>query len=139
MLGRTKRASACLVISTVLSGCGTSSGSPITPDPAGAAKPRRIVVLGDSLGVSPSADESFPAVLRPRVASSAMAITNASRGGETTGGGLARLKPLLDADVTVLVVALADCWPLRPEPATRRPMTFHRAEASVSRSRFQER
>jgi acyl-CoA thioesterase I len=88
-------------------GCGAEGASPLAPAPP-AQPTRRVVVLGDSLGVSPSLPESFPAMLQARIASQRLpwAVTNASRSGDTTAGGARRVEPLLQADVGVLVVAL---------------------------------
>jgi acyl-CoA thioesterase-1 len=69
---------------------------------------RRIVVLGDSLAVSPSPGESFPARLQTRIARDGLpyTVTNASANGETTDGGMRRLTAALDTDVAVVVVEL---------------------------------
>lgn len=69
---------------------------------------RRIVVLGDSLAVSPSLEESFPAELRARIERLGLrwTVTNAGVNGDTTAGGMRRLEPLLAADVGVLVLEL---------------------------------
>jgi acyl-CoA thioesterase I len=69
---------------------------------------RRIVVLGDSLGTWPTMAESFPSVLQTNVVAEQLpwTIVNASRSGDTTAGGAARVGRLLDAEVSILVVAL---------------------------------
>jgi acyl-CoA thioesterase-1 len=65
-------------------------------------------VLGDSLAVSPSMAEGFPAQLQPRIDRAGLGwrITNASVTGDTTADGLRRLPPLLTSDAGVLIVAL---------------------------------
>jgi acyl-CoA thioesterase-1 len=70
--------------------------------------PRRIVVLGDSLTVSPSFDESFVARLDSMLGSkrSRWTLMNAGVRGDTTSGGVQRVQGLLADDVGVLVVAL---------------------------------
>jgi acyl-CoA thioesterase-1 len=69
---------------------------------------RRVVVLGDSLAVSPSPGDSFPARLQTRIARDGLryTVTNASANGETTDGGMRRLTAALDTDVAVVVVEL---------------------------------
>jgi acyl-CoA thioesterase-1 len=69
---------------------------------------RRVVVLGDSLAVYPSRDESFPAELQARIERAGLGWTviNAGVSGDTTTGGLRRVDRLLADDVGVLVVAL---------------------------------
>ena len=69
---------------------------------------RRVVVLGDSLAVSPSADESFPSELQARITRRGLpwTVANAGISGDTTSGGIGRLEPLLGSDVGVLVLEL---------------------------------
>jgi acyl-CoA thioesterase-1 len=90
-----------------LSACGSNAARtlPTSPDPASI---RRIVVLGDSLSVSPSMAESFPANLQKRIEDRRLpwTVTNAGVYGDTTGDALQRLDPLLTNDLGVLVVAL---------------------------------
>src|SRR5215213_8910376 len=89
---------------TLLGGCESSATS---PSPI-AITNRRIVVLGDSLAVSPSMAEAFPTQLQARIDRAGLnwRITNASVSGDTTADALRRLPPLLTDDVDVLVVAL---------------------------------
>jgi acyl-CoA thioesterase I len=79
---------------------------------------RRIVVLGDSLAVSPSAAESFPAELQRRLTASypGWLITNASVSGDTTAGGLQRVDEALTADTRILVLELGANDGLRGVP-----------------------
>jgi acyl-CoA thioesterase I len=99
------------VLAAVLAsfGCG-GAPSPAAPSPASSHAPsiRRIVVLGDSLAVSPSLEESFPARLQARIAQAGLrwSITNAGVSGDTTADGLRRLPGLLAADVGVMIVEL---------------------------------
>jgi len=76
--------------------------------PASPAAVQRVVVLGDSLAVSPSVDQSFPARLQTRIAAAALrwAVTNAGVSGDTTSEGVRRLEPLLTGDVGILVLEL---------------------------------
>ena len=67
-----------------------------------------MVVLGDSLSVTPTPGESFPAVLQGRIAAARLpwTVTNAGVFGDTTADGLRRYEPLLQDDVRVLVLEL---------------------------------
>ena len=67
-----------------------------------------VVVLGDSLAVTPSMAESFPAVLETRIAGGSLpwTVTNASVSGDTTADGMSRYTPLLQHDVGVHVLEL---------------------------------
>ena len=69
---------------------------------------RRVVVLGDSLAVSPSPDESFPSELQARITRRGLpwTVANAGISGDTTSGGVRRLEPLLASDVGLLVIEL---------------------------------
>jgi acyl-CoA thioesterase-1 len=82
-------------------GC-TSSG--VTPGDAAT----RIVVLGDSLAISPRADLAFPAVLQSRLSHEAgtFSITSVSANGATTADGLARLDDALADHPAILIVEL---------------------------------
>jgi acyl-CoA thioesterase I len=77
-------------------------------------------VLGDSLAVSPSMGESFPARLQARVTSAGLpwTITNAGVSGDTTGDGMRRAEALLATDVGVLVLELGANDGLRGIPTT---------------------
>jgi acyl-CoA thioesterase-1 len=67
-----------------------------------------IVVLGDSLAVSPSHTQNFPAELQARlsVGHSGWTIVNASYRGDTTTGGAQRFERALTAATKVLVLEL---------------------------------
>jgi acyl-CoA thioesterase-1 len=107
--GPAPRISAALAIAAalVVSGCGSNAARtlPTSPDPASI---RRVVVLGDSLSVSPSIAEGFPTYLQRRIEDQRLpwTVTNAGVFGDTSGDALRRLDPLLTNDVGVLVVAL---------------------------------
>jgi acyl-CoA thioesterase-1 len=75
---------------------------------ADAPVPRRIVVLGDSLAVSPSKTGGFPALLQQRVdaAYPGWIVQNEGVGGDTAAGGLQRLDGVLTDDTAILVLEL---------------------------------
>jgi acyl-CoA thioesterase I len=68
----------------------------------------RIVVLGDSLAVSPSKVESFPAQLQKRLNKSGgqWTVTNAGVHGDKTAGGLGRFNAALPPDTRILILEL---------------------------------
>jgi acyl-CoA thioesterase I len=82
--------------------------SPTPPGPASNAAIRRVVVLGDSLAVTPTVAESFPSRLNARIQQQGQPwiVTNAAISGDTTADGVRRLSSLLTSDVGVLVVEL---------------------------------
>lgn len=67
-----------------------------------------VLVLGDSLAVSPSRAEAFPAVLQKRLdaAGRGWTVNNAGVAGDTTTGGLRRFDQALTSDTRVLVLEL---------------------------------
>ena len=69
---------------------------------------KRVVVLGDSLAVSPSRDEGFPSALQKRISEARLdwTIVNAGLRGDTTGGGLRRLDDVLSLRPDVMLIAL---------------------------------
>ena len=89
-------------------GAGTSPTSPGQVPAEARPQIRQILVLGDSLAISPSRAQSFPAVLQARIDELRLpwTIVNAGVGGDTTSGGLRRVDALLGADVGVLILAL---------------------------------
>jgi acyl-CoA thioesterase-1 len=100
-----KRAALTALVAAALSGaCGAQATSPSPSDPSA----RRIVVLGDSLSVTPTRAESFPAVLQTRIKDRGLnwVVTNAGISGDTTAGGLRRVDALLGNDVGVIVLEL---------------------------------
>jgi acyl-CoA thioesterase-1 len=76
--------------------------------PSAEAPVRRLVVIGDSLSVYPSADQSFPAELQRRIDEQGLpwTVTNGGISGDTTSGGAARLDDALAGDVGAIVIAL---------------------------------
>jgi acyl-CoA thioesterase-1 len=90
--------------------CGSTSmpSAPTSPTVDAASITRRIVVLGDSLALSPSRDDNFPAELQKRLDARQLrwTVTNASVSGDTTSGGLRRLNAALTSDTHILVLAL---------------------------------
>ncbi len=89
----------------MLIGCG---GENRQAAPSETTAPGRVVVLGDSLAVSPTRAESFPAVLQQRLTAEGLPweIVNAGVSGDTTGGGLARLDNLLASNPQLVILAL---------------------------------
>jgi len=80
--------------------------------------PRRIVVLGDSLALSPTMSTAFPALLQQRLDAvhPGWVVTNESVGGDTTAGGLRRLEGVLVADTSILILELGANDGLRGTP-----------------------
>jgi acyl-CoA thioesterase-1 len=101
------RAGLCLLLAATLE---ASCASPSAPTGNSAARPEpfTIVVLGDSLSVSPSSAESFPAVLQSKVAAVAPGSTviNAGVAGDTTLRGLRRFDAAIQGHPDVLVLEL---------------------------------
>jgi acyl-CoA thioesterase I len=94
---------------------GSSSADPqdVTPLRRG-----RVVVLGDSLAVSPDRSRAFPSHLQAEIQrrGAPWVVVNAGINGDTTTGGLRRVEALLDKDVDVLIVALGANDGLRGVP-----------------------
>jgi acyl-CoA thioesterase-1 len=88
-------------------GAGACS-SPAAPESSSSPAIRRVVVLGDSLAVSPTLAESFPSRLNARILQQRLRwiVTNAGISGDTTTDGVRRVSSLLTSDVGVLVVEL---------------------------------
>jgi acyl-CoA thioesterase-1 len=87
--------------------CG-SSAAPTTPDADIASAARRIVVLGDSLAVSPSRSQNFPTELQSRLDAThpGWIVANAGVSGDTTSDGLGRIDGALTADTGILILEL---------------------------------
>jgi acyl-CoA thioesterase-1 len=97
--------------------CGSSAPSaPGGPDAR--VPPRVIVVLGDSLAVSPSRSTGFPAVLQDRLNTThpGWTIDNQGVSGDTTSGGLRRLDAAFGSDTAILVLELGANDGLRGVP-----------------------
>jgi acyl-CoA thioesterase-1 len=76
--------------------------------PASPSATHRIVVLGDSLAVTPTRAASFPALLQARMSREGRpwTVVNAGVSGDTTAGGLRRLESALQDGADVLVLEL---------------------------------
>ena len=85
----------------------SNSSSPTSPD-SGVAVTRHVVVLGDSLAVSPSRTEGFPAVLEQRLNAqqSGWVVSNAGISGDTTSGGLRRFDQAVADGTRILILEL---------------------------------
>ncbi len=94
-----------LVPVSVLIACGSTR---LPTGPSQPSAPGRIVVLGDSLSVTPSRGDSFPAVLQKRIDAAGLRATvvNAGVSGDTTTGGLRRFDSAMAGGADVLVLAL---------------------------------
>ncbi len=111
MTNRARRIGRCYSLAALIATAACdSSSSPATPSATytGPAVPGRIVVLGDSLAVSPSTTVNFPAELQRRIETVGRrwAISNASVSGDTTAGGLRRLDAAIDSGAEILILAL---------------------------------
>ncbi len=86
---------------------GNSASSPTAPDST-ARTTRRAVVLGDSLAVSPSRDEGFPAELERRMNAQqpGWIVSNAGISGDTTTGGLRRFDQAVPDGTRILILEL---------------------------------
>ncbi len=104
MTHRSTRA-ALVVLAVLANACGGQAVQAPVSEPV---RPRTVAVLGDSLSVSPSPDESFPAVLQRRLEAEGRAwrLVSFGRNGDTTEDGLALLDDLLAEQPDILVLAL---------------------------------
>jgi len=106
-----RRIGVCYSLSAVVSAAacvgGSSASSPTAPDSAATAT-RRAVVLGDSLAVSPSRAEGFPAELERRMNAqqTGWIVSNAGVSGDTTGGGLRRFDQAIADGTRILILEL---------------------------------
>jgi acyl-CoA thioesterase I len=100
--------------------CGSATGpvAPSTTGRAAAAAVRRIVVLGDSLAVSPSRTDAFPARLQERLDATypGWVVKNEGVGGDTTSDGLQRLDRALSEDTAIVILELGANDGLRGMP-----------------------
>jgi acyl-CoA thioesterase-1 len=97
-----------LAFAAPLAACDAARNPTAPSTSAPAIEKPRIAVLGDSLAVSPSESESFPAVLQSRLNARQLpwVIANAGVRGDTTAGALRRLDTVLTGQPHVLIVAL---------------------------------
>ena len=111
-----RRLSLLMVVLALSCGRDRTPTQPSTSEP-----PRLIAVLGDSLSVSPSPDESFPAVLQRRLATDrpGWMVLNAGMNGATTADGLAQLNTVLARRPQILILALGANDGLRGVPVER--------------------
>lgn len=123
MLPRSVRATmvCCAVVAVataVACGSATPPSAPSSSAPTAGPAKRRIVVLGDSLAVSPSKATAFPARLQTRLdaAYPGWVVTNESVGGDTTGDGVQRLERALQGDTAILILELGANDGLRGTP-----------------------
>src|SRR4051812_25413537 len=92
-----------LVLALAVAGCGGTATAPSSTTPI-----RHVVVLGDSLAVTPTTAQSFPSDLEHDIEQAHLpwVIDNAGVSGDTTSDGLRRYQALLTSDVGVLVLEL---------------------------------
>jgi acyl-CoA thioesterase-1 len=86
-----------------------SGASPSSPTASGQTTvQRRAVVLGDSLAVSPSRAEGFPAALQRRLDAQqpGWVVSNAGVSGDTTAGGLRRFDEAVPDGTRILILEL---------------------------------
>jgi acyl-CoA thioesterase I len=91
-----------LIAATFAAQCGDDVGRILRPS-------GRILVVGDSLSVSPSDSNNFPAILESRLKTAGLSwrVINEGIRGDTTAGGLSRIDGLLAANrPDVLILAL---------------------------------
>jgi len=107
-----------LAVATAFAVVGIPAGASTDRQSSASNGPGRIVVLGDSLAVSPNAGESFPARLQQKLESqsSGWTVVNAGVFGDTTTGGRRRAESLLGKDVRLLILALGANDGLRGVP-----------------------
>jgi acyl-CoA thioesterase-1 len=81
-------------------GCG---GSPSQPSGTSV-----IIVLGDSIGITPVPSAAYPSVLQSRITAASLpwTIRNRSVSGDTSAGGLARLDAVLAENPAILILEL---------------------------------
>jgi acyl-CoA thioesterase-1 len=82
-----------------------SAEAPSAPSPVARGV---VLVLGDSLAVSPTRADAFPAELQKQLdaTGSGWTVKNAGVSGDTTSGGLRRLDQAVTSDTRVLVLEL---------------------------------
>src|SRR5262245_41232030 len=126
---------ALLVVSVASASIGCSS--PAADRSRMSTSPGRIVVLGDSLSVSPTPGEAFPALLQKRLldAGSPWVVDNAGIRGDTTSGGLNRIDALLARRPKILILALGANDGLRGVGPTD---IYRNLDAIIKRSKEQQ-
>ena len=98
----------CCFSAAVLSAANASGEGPPTTRRSAESSAGRVVVLGDSLAVSPSRTESFPAQLQKRLKKAGVqwTVTNAGIKGDKTAGGLRRFNAALPPETRILILEL---------------------------------
>ena len=109
--GMTRHAGLCWSAAALMTAaaCSTTSSPSAPSSIAAVADPApRIVVLGDSLAVSPSRADNFVVHLEKRLQETGRSWTmsNESVSGDTTAGGVRRLDAALTTDTRILIVEL---------------------------------
>lgn len=106
--GSTHRVSSGALAAVLAIGSANAAASGPSSARVRAAEPGRIVVLGDSLAVSPSHNRNFVAELQSRLdaSGSRWTVVNAGIRGDQTSGGLWRADALLTPDTRILVLEL---------------------------------
>lgn len=106
----TTRVCAVICAAMFIAAGGCAEKSPVSPTNRSGSpvSPKQVLVLGDSLAVSPTKDQSFPAVLQGRIQDAGLPWTtvNAGVSGDTSTGALGRLDALLTSDVGVMVLEI---------------------------------
>ena len=113
-----RRLSTWAIAAVLCTACGAS---PASPSPSSATTPpKRAAVLGDSLAVSPTLEQSFPARLQARVDAQGLrwTVVNAGVFGDTTADGLRREADVLASDLSVLILELGANDGIRGAPAS---------------------
>ena len=108
---------------TALGAACSEQASATTTGPSQILQPRTIVALGDSLtsGKGLQASEAYPALLQGMLdaASLPYRIVNHGVSGDTTAGGLRRLRAALDEKPAIMIVALGANDGLRGVPVSQ--------------------
>ena len=117
-----RRAGSCYWIVTMLY-LAACSGDRVTSPSARDAQRRvtpQVLVLGDSLAVSPSTSDNFAVALQQRLidAGNRWSVANASVSGAVTADGVRRVDAAIGADTRILVLALGANDGLRGVPVT---------------------
>ena len=108
-IGFTRRIAISSCLGAVMLGAtNASADARAAATPRASASAGRIVVLGDSLAVSPSKAEGFPARLETRLRTSGVqwTVTNAGIKGDKTAGGLERFNASVPPDTRILILEL---------------------------------
>jgi acyl-CoA thioesterase-1 len=97
----------CLAAALATASANAAGAEPTIPQGRNAGT-GSIVVLGDSLAVSPSRTQNFPAELQKRLDAAGLhwTVTNAGISGDKTTNGLRRMESVLTRDTRILIVEL---------------------------------